>query len=160
MPVGSNIVTLDSISRRRILFKMARPLPLFTALIMVSCTAVFVFQLTGLAPSPSSVCLRPVSIFPNFQLYRIFMDPFFHGGFLHIGLNLFSFYILGSDFENQLGTLGAAYVISLIMIPFSGIIHTALAYLFDALSGMSTRYNCASKFQTPARPEPVLFCFS
>jgi membrane associated rhomboid family serine protease len=72
------------------------------------------------------------------------VDPFFHGGFLHLGLNMFSFYILGSDFENQVGTLGAAYTVLLIVIPFSGVTHTILSYVFDGLSGMSTRSNCAS----------------
>jgi membrane associated rhomboid family serine protease len=125
---------------------MPGPLPLFTAVTMVLCTIVFALQLAGLSPPLSSVCLSPVYIFPKLQLYRMLVDPFFHGGFLHLGLNMFSFYILGSDFENQVGTLGAAYTVLLIVVPFSGVIHTVLSYVFDGLSGMSTRSNCASPY--------------
>jgi membrane associated rhomboid family serine protease len=146
MPVRSRVVTLDRYKLGcRPLLNMFGRVPLFTLLIIAVCTLIFVMQLLNLAPSASSVCLSPALVLGRFQVYRMLVDPFFHGGFLHLALNMFALYMLATDIEGTLGTLGMTHMVLLVIIPFAGVAHTLLAYVLDALTGLSTRNNCASK---------------
>ncbi len=60
--------------------------------------------------------LAPVTITHDHQYYRIFTSAFLHGSIIHIGVNMFSLYMLGRFIELVLGSprMLAIYVGSLI----------------------------------------------
>jgi membrane associated rhomboid family serine protease len=122
---------------------MARLPPLFTTACMASAVLVYLLGALGVGLGAQDACLRPSSVLTRFQVYRILLSPFYHSGIIHILFNMFAFYFLGGDFERQVGTLAAAYTTMIIFIPATGALHTATAYLFDALAGTTLRSNCA-----------------
>jgi membrane associated rhomboid family serine protease len=58
--------------------------------------------------------LEPVAVVFQGQYWRLFTALFLHGGFLHLGFNLFALYVLGPPLEGAIGTtrFAACYLIS------------------------------------------------
>jgi membrane associated rhomboid family serine protease len=58
--------------------------------------------------------LEPYAFGVQGQYWRLFTALFLHGGFLHLGFNLFALYVLGPPLERSIGTLRflACYLIS------------------------------------------------
>lgn len=145
----SNIVTLRSLSQPSRLPewsgfpKMLSAPPLFTAVVGGLCIGVFFSELLHYAPSNLAVCLSPAAVLTRGQVYRIVVAPFFHTGILHILFNMVTFYFVGAQVENEIGTLAMTYTMLVIIIPLAGVIHTLLSYCIDALSGLHFRNDCA-----------------
>lgn len=115
--------------------------PLLTLSVALMCLFLYIIQMSN--SFTGSVCLQPVAVLTRFQLYRIFTYPFFHGGFFHILFNMIAWFFLGKDFERSIGTLPATYNILIVIIPFSAILHSVTAFLFDSLAGTALRFECA-----------------
>jgi membrane associated rhomboid family serine protease len=49
--------------------------------------------------------LEPYAVVVQGQYWRMFTALFLHGGFLHLGFNLFAFYVLGPSLERSIGTI-------------------------------------------------------
>jgi membrane associated rhomboid family serine protease len=58
--------------------------------------------------------LEPYAVVVQGEYWRLFTALFLHGGFLHIGFNLFALYVLGPPLEREIGTtrFAACYLIS------------------------------------------------
>lgn len=58
--------------------------------------------------------LEPYAVVVQREYWRLFTALFLHGGFLHLGFNLFALYILGPPLERAVGTLRFAvcYLVS------------------------------------------------
>jgi membrane associated rhomboid family serine protease len=58
--------------------------------------------------------LEPDAVVAQGEYWRLFTALFLHGGFLHLGFNLFALYVLGPSLERSLGTMrfAACYLIS------------------------------------------------
>jgi membrane associated rhomboid family serine protease len=58
--------------------------------------------------------LEPYAVVVQREYWRLFTALFLHGGFLHLGFNLFALYVLGPPLERAIGTLrfAACYLIS------------------------------------------------
>ena len=58
--------------------------------------------------------LEPYAVVAQGEYWRLFTALFLHGGFLHLGFNLFALYILGPPLERAIGTtrFAACYLIS------------------------------------------------
>jgi membrane associated rhomboid family serine protease len=58
--------------------------------------------------------LEPLAVVAQGEYWRLFTALFLHGGFLHLGFNLFALYVLGPPLERAIGTMRflACYLIS------------------------------------------------
>jgi membrane associated rhomboid family serine protease len=58
--------------------------------------------------------LEPYAVVVQKEYWRLFTALFLHGGFLHLGFNLFALYVLGPPLERAIGTMrfAACYLIS------------------------------------------------
>jgi membrane associated rhomboid family serine protease len=58
--------------------------------------------------------LEPYAVVVDREYWRLFTALFLHGGFLHLGFNLFALYVLGPPLERAIGTIRfiACYLIS------------------------------------------------
>lgn len=58
--------------------------------------------------------LEPYVVVAQAEYWRLFTALFLHGGFLHLGFNLFALYVLGPPLERAIGTtrFAACYLIS------------------------------------------------
>ena len=58
--------------------------------------------------------LEPAAVVVQGEYWRLFTALFLHGGFLHLGFNLFALYLLGPPLEQSIGTIRFAvcYLIS------------------------------------------------
>ncbi len=58
--------------------------------------------------------LEPYAVVVQREYWRLFTALFLHGGFLHLGFNLFALYVLGPPLERAIGTMrfAACYLIS------------------------------------------------
>ena len=74
-------------------------------------------------------CVHGVSIRAG-QYYRLLTGIFLHGGFLHLFLNCYSLYVLGSQIENFFGK-----VKFIIVYLFSGLIGSLFSMTFNPSAG-------------------------
>jgi membrane associated rhomboid family serine protease len=58
--------------------------------------------------------LEPYAVVLQGEYWRLFTALFLHGGFLHLGFNLFALYVLGPPLERAIGTMrfAACYLVS------------------------------------------------
>jgi membrane associated rhomboid family serine protease len=58
--------------------------------------------------------LEPLAVVAQGEYWRLFTALFLHGGFLHLGFNLFALYVLGPPLERAIGTTRflACYLVS------------------------------------------------
>jgi membrane associated rhomboid family serine protease len=102
-------------STRRSQFRNA---PAVLALILVN-VLVFLFEISvGDWNDPEVLhrigALEPYAVVVQGDYWRLFTALFLHGGFLHLGFNLFALYVLGPPLERAIGTMrfAACYLIS------------------------------------------------
>ena len=95
-----------------------RSAPAVFVLILVN-VVVFLFQIWfGDLNDPDTLhrigALEPYAVVAQAEYWRLFTALFLHGGFLHLGFNLFALYILGPSLERSIGTIRflACYLIS------------------------------------------------
>jgi membrane associated rhomboid family serine protease len=95
-----------------------RSAPAVFALILVS-VLVFLFEIfAGDWNDPEFLhrigALEPYAVVAQGEYWRLFTSLFLHGGFLHLGFNLFALYVLGPPLERSIGTIRflACYLIS------------------------------------------------
>lgn len=95
-----------------------RSTPAVFALILVS-VLVFLFEISAGDWNDPEVlhrigALEPDAVVVQGEYWRLFTALFLHGGFLHLGFNLFALYVLGPPLERSIGTIRflACYLIS------------------------------------------------
>jgi rhomboid protease GluP len=95
-----------------------RNAPAVFALILVN-VLVFLFEIfAGDWNDPEFLhrigALEPYAVVAQGEYWRLFTALFLHGGYLHLGFNLFALYILGPPLERSIGTIRflACYLIS------------------------------------------------
>ncbi len=102
-------------SARRDQFRITRAVLI---LILVNIL-VFLFEISAGGWNDPEVlhrigALEPYAVVAQGEYWRLFTALFLHGGFLHLGFNLFALYILGPPLERAIGTtrFAACYLIS------------------------------------------------
>ena len=102
-------------SARRDQFRIT---PAVLILILVNIL-VFLFEISAGGWNDPEVlhrigALEPYAVVTQGEYWRLFTALFLHGGFLHLGFNLFALYILGPSLERAIGTMrfAACYLIS------------------------------------------------
>ena len=80
--------------------------------------------LCGDAIGSGGLCGPPAVLTDGGEWWRIFTSGFLHGGFIHLALNMFVLYILGTLLEPAIGTrrLLGIYVVSLIAGSFGALL--------------------------------------
>ena len=90
--------------RVRSVGRTAAPITMTNAIIGV-CVGIFilgsVLGMPGLGPD--NLGMIPGAIAVEHQWYRLLTAAFLHGGFLHIGFNMYALYYLGNGLEQYLG---------------------------------------------------------
>ena len=88
-------------------------------ILVVANILVFLFEMSAGGWNDPQVlhrigALEPYAVVVQGQYWRLFTALFLHGGFLHLGFNLFALYILGPPLERAIGTtrFAACYLIS------------------------------------------------
>ncbi|CAB4332223.1 unannotated protein [freshwater metagenome] len=104
-------------------------LPPVTRVIIIVCVGLFIAgNLLGIAAfSSNNLAMQPPYIAAYGQWYRLLTSAFLHGGFLHIGFNMYALYYLGPELERLLGSR-----------------RFLALYLFGALGGSVTSYMFSS----------------
>lgn len=70
--------------------------PLATLLFTGICLGLYVYS--GILEQPTNeFVLGALPVITKLQLYRIVTAAFFHGGLMHVAMNMFSFFALGSS---------------------------------------------------------------
>lgn len=95
-----------------------RSAPAVLVLIVANVVA-FVFEIFAGGSTNAEVLHRIGALEPDIavaqhEYWRLFTALFLHGGFLHLGFNLFALYVLGPPLERAIGTIRflACYLIS------------------------------------------------
>jgi membrane associated rhomboid family serine protease len=78
--------------------------PIVTLSITVLCLALQIWSwIDAKVTSSMTICVLPV-VYWN-QWWRVITAAYFHGGLLHIVMNMMSFYYLGVSLENRFGSI-------------------------------------------------------
>jgi membrane associated rhomboid family serine protease len=88
-------------------------------ILIVANVLVFLFEMAAGGWNDPEVlhrigALEPYAVVVQAEYWRLFTALFLHGGFLHLGFNLFALYVLGPPLEREIGTTRfvACYLIS------------------------------------------------
>ena len=85
------------------------PLTRAVKIIIISCAAVFLYQLISQAITGRSEInlifgLIPVLVWRKFFIWQLFTYAFLHGGLFHLLLNMFALWMFGCELERYWGT--------------------------------------------------------
>lgn len=109
-------------------------IPLATLFFGAICCATYCFQIFW-NPKNHEYTMNPRQVLFMHQYYRIITSAFFHGSLMHIGMNMLSFFPMGTSLEKSLGSLWMAFTISW------SILLTSAVYLSVAFAS----YVCGSE---------------
>lgn len=115
--------------------EVARTVPPGTVGAMGLNAALFVVQIVGDVPLPR-VTLCPERVLYRGEIYRIVTSAFFHGGLVHIAMNMVSLSAVGSLLERRLGTLRTMLTM-LWSVLLTSLLHIFASWLVYAALGIS-----------------------
>jgi membrane associated rhomboid family serine protease len=107
-------------------------------ILIVTNVLVFLFEISAGGSNDPDVLHRMGALEPyavvNGEYWRLFTALFLHGGFLHLGFNLFALYVLGLPLERSIGTMrfAACYLISGLGSSVGVVALTTLGFVQDA----------------------------
>jgi len=119
----SNITTSASIGTKISVWFYS--MPLVTRSVMIFCSALLLGEYL-LGFYTAKVCILPPSILYRREYWRLMTGAWFHGGILHILLNMMTLQGLGTNLERQMGSLLFFYLILLFDLLISSL-HLILA---------------------------------
>ena len=129
-----------------------------------------------LVASPSFISEVTIAAYPVIyqkQLFRILSAAFFHANLMHIGMNMMSFWYIGSSLESLFGTLHFI-ILTLICVITSNVLYvgacvflammvfhdvTWLHYASVGFSGVIFSMAVLESFLSPIRTRSVFGCF-
>ncbi|GFH56655.1 hypothetical protein CTEN210_13131 [Chaetoceros tenuissimus] len=79
--------------------------------------------------------MYPYAVIYRHQIYRMITSAFFHGGLMHIGMNMLSYAALGKTLENHLGTLFLAFTV------VNSVVYSSFLYLFISVIASMIGYS-------------------
>lgn len=120
---AASCIHLSGMSRFQ---ELIRSTPPTTCGCISLCIALFILQVILDFPI-TSVTLCPRLVIFNHEYYRIITSSLFHGGLLHIGMNMMSTLTISTWLEGELGT------IRLFITILWSIILTSILYIFVAV---------------------------
>ena len=102
-------VPLEHETTRRAKGSQFRNAPAVFVLILLNAV-VFLFEISvGDSNDPEVLhrmgALEPYAVVVQKEYWRLFTALFLHGGFAHVGFNLFALYVLGPSLERSIGTI-------------------------------------------------------
>jgi membrane associated rhomboid family serine protease len=107
-------------------------LPPSTLGIIALCCSLYLIQATTNVPALRSVTMCPRDVIYNHQYYRIITSALFHGGIMHLLMNMMSTLALSSLLERELGTIRHLFTV-VAAILFTGLLYLLLAYAVSAV---------------------------
>jgi len=122
----SNITSSPSVGTRASVW--FRSIPLVTRVVFAICVIIRISEYL-FGTIHGTVCLIPGLVIYEKEIYRIVTPIWFHGGILHLVLNMMAFLPMGTTIErSMLGSLSFAHLILLFDL-LCGVIHVVLAAL-------------------------------
>ncbi len=102
-------VPIEQETARRARGSQLRNAPAVLVLILLNAV-VFLFEISvGDSNDPEVLhrigALEPYAVVVRGEYWRLFTALFLHGGFAHLGFNLFALYVLGPPLERSIGTM-------------------------------------------------------
>jgi len=102
-------VPIEQETARRARGSQLRNAPAVLVLILLNAV-VFLFEISvGDSNDPEVLhrigALEPYAVLVRGEYWRLFTALFLHGGFAHLGFNLFALYVLGPPLERSIGTM-------------------------------------------------------
>lgn len=102
-------------------------IPLATMFFLVVNTGLFV--LTELVPlEVGKYSIGAYLVLMKLQWHRLITSAFFHGGLMHIGMNMMSLFYLGASLERLFGTV-QFFILSWIFVALGGVLYVVGASL-------------------------------
>ncbi|GKY99459.1 hypothetical protein MPSEU_000900400 [Mayamaea pseudoterrestris] len=126
-------------------------LPPTTFGVIVLCCVLYLVQAIANAPPLQRVTMCPHNVIVLHEYYRIMTSALYHGGLLHITMNMVSTLALSSLLERELGTI--RHFLSVLV----AILFTSLIYLLVALIASDVFAYNALMYQQAAGFSGVLF---
>mmetsp|Transcript_48661 Transcript_48661/g.62456 ORF Transcript_48661/g.62456 Transcript_48661/m.62456 type:complete len:163 (-) Transcript_48661:75-563(-) len=121
----------SNFGRQRMQTASSFDLPVCTTLIIGLCVFLqaYVFLLN---PPLNQFTLNALLVIYSHQYWRIITSAFFHGGLMHIAVNMMSFMWMGASLERSLGTLQLGFVI-LWQTIFTGCFNVMVSWILSLL---------------------------
>eukprot|EP01105_Mastigella_eilhardi_P021593 TRINITY_DN5242_c0_g1_i2.p1 TRINITY_DN5242_c0_g1~~TRINITY_DN5242_c0_g1_i2.p1 ORF type:complete len:287 (+),score=60.36 TRINITY_DN5242_c0_g1_i2:29-889(+) len=123
---------------------------LCTRVVVGVCCGVYLVEAVLLGTVLHSVvCLRP-ALFLHLpagltEVYRIYTAPLFHGGLLHVLMNMMALFVMSIMLEKKMGTMNYAWVL-LMLTTVGGVLHVVITLLLEFLNVYHSMWSCAVGF--------------
>ena len=109
-------------------------MPLATMGVIGLCCSVYLYQVV-LEPPMYAYTMNPRNVLYLREYYRFISSSLFHGGLMHLGMNMLSTAAISSLLEKRFGTL--RQIVSILWsILLTSVVYTIVALLLSALLGM------------------------
>ena len=99
--------------------------------VVLLCTVLYIFQIL-VGPTVSAVTFSPRLVMGLGDCYCIITSALYHGGFMHIAMNMMSMVAIGGSLEKHMGTLSMAVTI-LHSIIWTSVLYTVIAWMAFAV---------------------------
>jgi len=118
---------------------------LCTRVVILFCSFLYLYGLL-FGVRTSLVCELPQTLLISWMnVYRFITSPFFHGGILHILLNMMAYQPLGVYLENSVGTL-QYFILIIYFCIGTNAIHFTMAYGLSMVDMRQYMYQCSIGF--------------
>ena len=119
-------------------------LPMGTRSVLVLNVGLYVFCILFGYDAFHEVCMAPHWVLHQWQVYRVFTAPLFHGGIIHLVFNMTAFVPMATSLERLLGTVQFLFIVGL-FITLSSSFHIAIAVCAGTM-GFNAMRECAIGF--------------
>jgi rhomboid domain-containing protein 1 len=127
-PSNANIRDLRPVGQTRFQ-ELLGQYPLVSFAITVVCILVYIASnLTNFGKAVSTFAIQPYAVILDLELYRIITCAYMHLSIMHIGMNMFSLFSIGTSLEAIFGSLRFFFLILVYTIVI-GIVYLGLAVI-------------------------------
>jgi len=120
-------------------------IPIVTMLTILTCVALWCWELSDdYVIGEHTICWVPVVDYGQWQ--RVFSSAYLHLSAIHIMMNLYALYVVGSAVEHQLGSVVMLGLVALFE-PLQGLLHLPIMKIAAAVTSKeSYLYTCAAGY--------------
>jgi len=144
-PSNANIRDLRPAGQTR-LQELLGQYPLISFVVTVVCILAYIASnLTNFGKAVSTFAIQPYAVVLDLELYRIITCAYMHLSMMHIGMNMFSLFSIGTSLEAIFGSLRFFFLI-LVYTIIIGIVYIGLAVIEMFIWSPSGFYGSAAGF--------------